>query len=78
MPEFCVVEKFEHPAMVLLGKVAFALEPVTCKRFRNVTNSVLKLLSLCCKCTASFEEDASVNWEGKDKMQKYYEKTLNC
>ena len=33
--------------------------PLTCKRFLSVTNSVLKLFNLCCKCTASFELEAS-------------------
>lgn len=27
--------------------------------FRSVTNSVLRLRNRCCKCTASFEQDAS-------------------
>lgn len=34
---------------------------LTCKRFRNVTNSVLKLLKRCWRCTASFDDDASDN-----------------
>lgn len=33
--------------------------PPTCNRLRNVTNSVLRLRSRCCKWTASFDEDAS-------------------
>lgn len=33
---------------------------VTCRRLRNVTNSVLRLRRRCCKWTASFEEEASV------------------
>lgn len=32
---------------------------VTCRRLRNVTNSVLRLRRRCCKWTASFEEEAS-------------------
>lgn len=35
--------------------------PWTWRRFRRVTSSVLRLRSLCWRCTASFEEDASVN-----------------
>ena len=31
----------------------------TCKRFLNVTNSLLKLFKRCCKCTASLDDDAS-------------------
>lgn len=38
----------------------FAFSPCTWRRFLNVTNSELRLRSRCCKCTASFDEDASV------------------
>ena len=43
--------------------VAFATEVCvcpTCKRFRRVTNSVLRHFKRCCRWTASFEDDASV------------------
>lgn len=33
---------------------------LTCSRFLRVTSSVLKLLRRCCRCTASFEDEASV------------------
>jgi len=34
---------------------------LTCRRLRRVTSSVLKLRRRCCRCTASFDDDASDN-----------------
>jgi hypothetical protein len=34
---------------------------LTWRRFRRVTSSVLKLRRRCCRCTASFDDDASDN-----------------
>lgn len=42
----------------------------TCNRFRNVTNSLLRLFKRCCKWTASFVDEASVNWGEKNKCGK--------
>jgi len=42
----------------------------TCRRFRRVTNSVLRLLSRCCRWTASLDEDASE--EKRIKLLFYY------
>ena len=42
---------------------------LTCSRLRKVTSSVLRLRSLCCRCTASFDEDAS--GEGNDVYIKF-------
>ena len=32
---------------------------LTCSRFLRVTNSVLRLFRRCCRCTASFDDEAS-------------------
>lgn len=47
------------PEVPLAGPDAFA-GWLTCSRFLRVTSSVLRLRRRCCRCTASFDEEASV------------------
>lgn len=42
---------------------------LTWRRFRSVTSSVLKLRRRCCRCTASFDDDASDN---KSQIRHHY------
>lgn len=45
----------------------------TCNRFRNVTNSLLRLFKRCCKWTASFVDEASA----KERTHKKKNEKLN-
>lgn len=42
----------------------------TCKRFRNVTNSLLRLFNRCCKWTASLDDAASTRKRNKTMWKK--------
>lgn len=53
------------PVVASPGNVTSTLELSTCNRFRNVTNSVLRLFKRCCKCTASFVDEASAKKKKK-------------
>ena len=46
------------PEVPPVGPDAFA-GWLTCSRFLRVTSSVLRLRKRCCRCTASFDEEAS-------------------
>jgi len=64
--------------LLMVGETPGGDAPVTWRRFRSVTNSVLRLRSRCCRCTASFEEDASekhsvllLSWEQSIRSQSH-------
>lgn len=48
--------------LVVVAGLLPSPDEVTCSRLRRVTNSVLRVRRRCCKCTASFEDDASCSF----------------
>lgn len=44
---------------------------LTCSRFLRVTSSVLRLLRRCCRCTASFEDEASVKGKRGRQLRRF-------
>lgn len=53
------------PVVASPASVTSTLVLSTCNRFRNVTNSLLRLFKRCCKWTASFVDEASARVNGK-------------
>lgn len=59
------------PVVASPASVTSTLVLSTCNRFRNVTNSLLRLFKRCCKWTASFVDEASAIARKKSPIKRY-------